>query len=63
MKLVFEVNNLAFPIKLEQHDDGRFCVTYGNRRTDGLRSGQAAVELGFNIMNALRSAGLIDDDC
>jgi hypothetical protein len=62
MKTVFQTNDLAFPIKVEQNARGKFRVTYGREVRDGLGYGQAAHELGECMFHALACDGKLDNE-
>lgn len=58
-KLVFELDNLAFPIKVYQTSKDRFIVQYGEEIGKGLNLGDCADQLGRSIMHALSCDGKI----
>ncbi len=64
MKTCIEINNLAFPIKLEQCENGDhiFTVTYGKQVEDDLTYCKAGQALGFAIMHALSCDGKLDNN-
>lgn len=57
----FEINDLAFQIKLEQTGVDSFTVTYGKHVTPKLSYGSAATELGASIMHALACEQKLDN--
>lgn len=61
-KLCFEINDMAFPIKLEQSGVNRFRVTYGKQVTRNLSYAAACAELGASIMHALACDGKIHNE-
>ena len=59
--LCLSLDNLAFPVKLEQQSMNRFTVTYGLQVKRHLSYSDAATELGMSIMHALACDGLLDN--
>ena len=59
-KVCFELDTLAFPIKLEQTGIDRFVVTYGKQIKKGGYA-YAATQLGEVIMHALACDGKLDN--
>lgn len=59
--LCFSLDNLAFPVKLEQQGIDRFTVTYGLQVKKNLSYNEAATELGASIMHALACDSLLDN--
>lgn len=55
------LDNLAFPISLDQTGIDKFTVTYGKQVRRGLRYADAASELGACIMHALACEGNLDN--
>lgn len=62
MKTCFELNSLAFPVKLEQRANRTFRVTYGKQVTDKLSYTQATQKLGAAIMHALACDGAVESE-
>lgn len=60
MKRCFALNELAFPIALDQTGRDKFTVTYGKQVRAGLDYAQAAHEFGLCVMHALACDGLLD---
>lgn len=61
MKTCLEINDMAFPIKLEQYKGkNEFIVTYGLQIRPNLTYSQAATELGTAIMHALKCDSKIE---
>ena len=63
MKTVIEFNDLAFPIKVEQAEDGnaRFRVTYGQQQRRTLTYLEAAREVGHCLFHALACDGRLSN--
>ena len=59
--LCLSLDNLAFPVKLEQQGIDRFTVTYWLQVKRHLSYNAAATELGTSIMHALACSGLLDN--
>lgn len=59
MKTVFENTTYAFPLKIEQDDDGTFCITYGAHKRANLDYVAAAHEFGECAFHALACDGVI----
>ena len=59
--LCISLDNLAFPVKLEQQGIDQFTVTYGLQVKRRLSYNDAATELGASIMHALACDGLLDN--
>lgn len=53
--------NLAFPVKVEQHANKLFRVTYGAQVKDNLTYEQAAREFGYCVFHALACDGKLDN--
>ena len=60
-KTVLEMNDLAFPIKLEQSGPENFAVTYGQQIHAGLTYAEAAHEFGECVFHALACDGRLDN--
>ena len=60
-KTVLEMNDLAFPIKLEQSGPDNFTVTYGAQVKSWLNYERAAREFGECIFHALACDGRLDN--
>lgn len=57
-----ELNDLEFPIKLEQSTDGSFRVIYGKEVTANLTYVKAAHEFGLCVFHALACASKLDNE-
>lgn len=55
------LENLAFPVKVEQTGVDRFTVSYGLQVKKGLNYGQAAKEFGECVFHALACDSLLDN--
>jgi hypothetical protein len=64
MQTVFETNEFAFPIKVEQHDGRKalFKVTYGLQSRHHLTYLSAATELGLIMFHALACEGKLNNE-
>jgi hypothetical protein len=63
MRVCFEIDELPWLIRLEQHEtEDLFCVTYGFQVDDGLTYSQAASKLGQALMHRAACDGLIVDE-
>ena len=60
MKTVFTLN-LRYPIRVTQHREKTFRVTYGQQVRDHLTYAEAAWALGECILHALACEGKIDN--
>ena len=61
MKTAIDLNNLAFPMKVEQHGPEDFRVTYGKQVKDHLTYEEAAEEFGLCVFHALACDGKLDN--
>lgn len=61
MKTIFELDSLAFPLKVERSSRG-YRVTYGQQVVNNLTYKEAAHELGECIFHALGCEGLMEDE-
>lgn len=63
MQTVFETNEFAFPVKVEQHRGHKalFKVTYGLQVRDNLTYLSAATEFGLCMFHALACEGKMDN--
>ena len=60
MRVCFEIDELPWLIRLEQHEtEDLFCVTYGFQVDDGLTYSQAASKLGQALMHRAACDGMI----
>lgn len=57
----YMVENLEFPISLQQHGKDNFTVVYGLQVDKQLNYGNAAAKLGQAIMHALACEGRLDN--
>ncbi len=60
-RVCFELETLAFPIRLEQLGVDRFQVVYGKQIDSELPYGRAAAKLGEAIMHALACDDKLDN--
>lgn len=63
MVTVFETDEFAFPIKVEQHGERKalFKVTYGMQVSDNLPYSRAASEFGLCMFHALACEGKLNN--
>jgi hypothetical protein len=60
MPFIHEFTDGDYPVKLEQHSNGRFKVTYGAEIHDNLVYEDAAREYGYCVFHSLACAGKIE---
>lgn len=61
-KVCFSLNELAFPVELQQQGRDNFTVVYGKQVKEKLTYGAACTELGAAIMHALACDGRLDNE-
>lgn len=61
-KVCLELEELEYPVRLEQTGRNKFNVVYGLQVKEGLTYEQAALELGSCIMHALACASKLCND-
>jgi hypothetical protein len=62
MKTCIELNDLPFPVRVEQSASGKFRVTYGKEVHSGLSYEKAANRFGLCVFHALACADKLNNE-